>query len=92
MESDRYFGTMDDPGIPRQQSMKRMADKLQRNTTMADVARLAGVGKMTVSRVLTGSAGVSKDTAERVYRAIKILHYQPNEVARISVTLLRSFH
>lgn len=62
--------------------MKRMADKLQRNTTMADVARLAGVGKMTVSRVLTGSAGVSKDTAERVYRAIKILHYQPNEVAR----------
>jgi LacI family transcriptional regulator len=62
--------------------MKKMADKLHRNTTMADVARLAGVGKMTVSRVLTGSASVSTDTAERVYRAIKILHYQPNEVAR----------
>jgi LacI family transcriptional regulator len=58
------------------------ADMIQRNTTMADVARLAGVGKMTVSRVLTGSAKVSKATAERVYRAIKILHYQPNEVAR----------
>jgi LacI family transcriptional regulator len=55
---------------------------IQRNATMADVARLAGVGKMTVSRVLTGSAGVSATTAERVYRAIKILHYQPNEVAR----------
>lgn len=55
---------------------------IQRNTTMADVARLAGVGKMTVSRVLTGSARVSQATAERVYRAIKILHYQPNEVAR----------
>jgi len=55
---------------------------IQRNATMADVARLAGVGKMTVSRVLTGSAGVSAATAERVYRAIKILRYQPNEVAR----------
>ncbi len=59
-----------------------MADKSQRNTTMADVARLAGVGKMTVSRVLTGSASVSRETAERVYRAIRILNYQPNEVAR----------
>jgi LacI family transcriptional regulator len=60
----------------------KKAEMIQRNTTMADVARLAGVGKMTVSRVLTGSASVSKATAERVYRAIKILHYQPNEVAR----------
>lgn len=55
---------------------------IQRNTTMADVARLAGVGKMTISRVLNGSASVSEATAERVRRAIKILHYQPNEVAR----------
>lgn len=55
---------------------------MQRNTTMADVARLAGVGKMTVSRVLNGSGTVSEATAERVYRAIKVLHYQPNEVAR----------
>jgi LacI family transcriptional regulator len=58
------------------------AEMIQRNTTMADVALLAGVGKMTVSRVLTGSARVSAETAKRVYRAIKILHYQPNEVAR----------
>jgi LacI family transcriptional regulator len=58
------------------------ADMIQRNATMADVARLAGVGKKTVSRVLTGSASVSAATAERVYRAIKVLHYQPNEVAR----------
>lgn len=62
--------------------MKKTAAKLQRNATMADVARLAGVGNMTVSRVLTGSASVTEATAERVWRAIKALHYQPNEVAR----------
>jgi LacI family transcriptional regulator len=55
---------------------------------MADVAQLAGVGKMTVSRLLSGSANVSKDTAERVQRAIRMLNYQPNELARS----LRSVH
>lgn len=49
---------------------------------MADVAKLAGVGKMTVSRLLSGSANVSKQTAERVQRAIRLLNYQPNELAR----------
>lgn len=55
---------------------------------MADVARLAGVGKMTVSRVLSGSANVSGPTADRVHRAIRMLNYQPNELARS----LRSLH
>ena len=55
---------------------------------MADVAKLAGVGKMTVSRLLSGSANVSKDTADRVHRAIRMLNYQPNELARS----LRSVH
>src|ERR1700739_253951 len=53
-----------------------------RTTTMADVAKLAGVGKMTVSRLLSGSANVSKDTAERVQRAIRMLNTHPNERAR----------
>jgi LacI family transcriptional regulator len=61
---------------------------VSRSTTMADVAKLAGVGKMTVSRLLSGSANVSRDTAERVQRAIRILNYQPNELARS----LRSVH
>ncbi len=55
---------------------------------MADVAQLAGVGKMTVSRLLSGSAKVSKETADRVHRAIRMLNYQPNELARS----LRSVH
>jgi len=49
---------------------------------MNDVARLAGVGTMTVSRVLNGSAKVSEDAARRVEAAIEQLNYRPNEMAR----------
>lgn len=49
---------------------------------MSDVARLAGVGTMTVSRVLSGSVRVSEETTRRVFDAIATLNYRPNEVAR----------
>lgn len=49
---------------------------------MRDVADLAGVGTMTVSRVLNGTAHVSEETSRRVYQAIKQLHYKPNQAAR----------
>ena len=49
---------------------------------MSDVARLAGVGTMTVSRVLSGSAGVTEETARRVQTAVEQLRYRPNELAR----------
>lgn len=68
--------------------LERKHEAVRRSTTMADVARLAGVGKMTVSRVLSGSAKVSEPTAARVQRAIRMLNYQPNELARS----LRSHH
>jgi LacI family transcriptional regulator len=55
---------------------------MNRKPTMNDVARAANVGTMTVSRVLNGSAHVSTETAERVYKAIKKLGYRPNEMAR----------
>jgi len=55
---------------------------MPRNPTMADVAKLAGVGTMTVSRLLSGSVTVSEETAKRIHRAIQKLNYQPNEVAR----------
>jgi len=55
---------------------------VQRKPTMNDVARLAGVGTMTVSRVLNGSAKVSDDAAQRVQTAIQQLNYRPNEMAR----------
>jgi LacI family transcriptional regulator len=49
---------------------------------MNDVARLAGVGTMTVSRVLNGSAKVSEGASKRVQAAIEQLNYRPNEMAR----------
>jgi len=55
---------------------------LHQKPTMSDVARLAGVGTMTVSRVLSGTVRVSADTARRVQAAIDQLNYRPNELAR----------
>ena len=49
---------------------------------MIEVARLADVGTMTVSRVLNQSAHVSPETARRVHAAIERLGYRPNEMAR----------
>ncbi len=49
---------------------------------MSDVARLAGVGTMTVSRVLSGTVRVSAETTERVQTAIEQLKYRPNVLAR----------
>lgn len=56
---------------------------MHRKPTMSDVARLAGVGTMTVSRVLNGTVPVSKETARRVQTAIDQLKYRPNELARV---------
>jgi len=58
------------------------ADSSLRKPTMSDVARLAGVGTMTVSRVLSGTVPVSEETAQRVQTAIEQLNYRPNELAR----------
>jgi LacI family transcriptional regulator len=49
---------------------------------MSDVAKLAGVSTMTVSRVLNDSANVTDDTRDRVNKAVQHLQYQRNEIAR----------
>lgn len=51
-------------------------------TTIKDVARLAGVGIGTVSRVLNNQDGVSALTRERVLNAIQSLNFRPNASAR----------
>lgn len=50
--------------------------------SMKDVARLAGVGMGTVSRVLNDSGYVSKDVRIRVNEAVKALNYTPNHNAQ----------
>ena len=52
-----------------------------RKPTMQDVARLAGVSTMTVSRVLTEPGVVAEETRERVQRAVEQLGYVPDKVA-----------
>ncbi|HEY1016450.1 MAG TPA: LacI family DNA-binding transcriptional regulator [Herpetosiphonaceae bacterium] len=54
--------------------------------TIKDVARRAGVGIATVSRVLNGSPSVRPATRERVLAAIRDLDYRPNQAARQLVT------
>src|SRR5262245_28900682 len=49
---------------------------------MRDVAARAGVGVMTVSRVVNGRGGVSPERSARVWRAIEKLDYQHNVTAR----------
>jgi LacI family transcriptional regulator len=49
---------------------------------MQDVARLAGVGLMTVSRALNKSGPVSEEVRRRVLQAVADLNYRPNEAAR----------
>lgn len=50
--------------------------------TVADVARLAGVSAMTVSRVVNGDPGVRPERRAAVQAAIAALNYRPNPAAR----------
>lgn len=47
-----------------------------------EVAKRAGVGIATVSRVINNSGYVGKKTREKVEAVIKELNYKPNEIAR----------
>jgi LacI family transcriptional regulator len=52
------------------------------NITIADVAKLAQVSKMSVSRVLNDQAGVSEKTRQRILEAVEQLGYVPNPSLR----------
>lgn len=52
------------------------------NVTIADVAELAQVSKMSVSRVLNGQSGVSDKTRQRILEAVSQLGYVPNANSR----------
>lgn len=50
--------------------------------TIYDIARVAGVSKSTVSRVLNKQTNISPEAREKVLKAIEELNYQPNKLAR----------
>ena len=55
---------------------------MHKTSTINDVARLAGVSKRTVSRVINGSLSVGDSTRARVEKIISELNYSPNTQAR----------
>jgi LacI family transcriptional regulator len=64
------------------QAATRTSRRLAREPTILDVAALAGVSKSTVSNVIRGSDEVAQATRATVERAIEILGYRPNALAR----------
>ncbi len=56
------------------------------HTTIHDVARMAGVGIGTVSRVLNDHPSVRPATREKVLAAIAQLHFKPNPIARSMIS------
>ena len=62
-----------------------MSQKLPKNNkvSLAEVARQAGVSKMTASRVLRNEGGYSEDTRAKVMAKVDELGYLPNRLATV---------
>ncbi len=58
----------------------------ERSPTLEDVARVAGVSRATVSRVVNGIRNVDQDIQDAVRTAIEKIGYAPNHAARSLVT------
>lgn len=54
--------------------------------TIHDVARIAGVGIGTVSRVINNNPGVKPKTREKVLAAVNQLNYKPDPIARSMIS------
>lgn len=68
---------------PKNVIAQKRSPKLGSAPTVADVARLAGVGAITVSRVVNENGYVSIEKRKKIEDAIKKLGYRPNQAARI---------
>ncbi|MBS0849649.1 trehalose operon repressor TreR [Citrobacter sp. JGM124] len=55
---------------------------MQNRLTIKDIARLSGVGKSTVSRVLNNESGVSASTRERIEAVMQQHNFAPSRSAR----------
>lgn len=65
-----------------EQNGSKPATEKKRHPTIVDIAKLAGVAPMTVSRFINESGYVSQQARAKVERAIKELNYHPNGLAR----------
>ena len=68
--------------------MTKKADS--KNVTINDIARLSGVSKKTVSRIINNSPLVRKDTREKVEALMREVGYAPDPLAR-GLAFRRSF-
>ncbi len=68
----------------------KIADRSLSKPTINDVARVAGVSKKTVSRVINRSPLLNDETRDRVQQVIRQLGYVPNPQAR-ALALRRNF-
>ncbi len=77
-------------------SLRKKADSdattrpLGRAATINDIARLSGVSKKTVSRIINNSPLVRKDTREKVEALMREVGYAPDPLAR-GLAFRRSF-
>jgi len=71
------------------ESKNTQEQKAQGPVTMRDVAREAGVSRMTVSRALRQDSPVSKETRERILKVVRDMNYVPDQMAG-SLTTKRS--
>ena len=55
---------------------------MKQRVTIADVAKVAGVSKQTVSRAINNKGEISLATKEKVMAAVQQLGYQPNRQAQ----------
>lgn len=55
---------------------------MQNRLTIKDIARLSGVGKSTVSRVINNESGVNPDTRARILQVIEQHNFHPSKSAR----------
>ena len=53
----------------------------RQTVTMRDVARVAGVSRMTVSRALKKDSPVSEKTRERILKVVREMNYVPDQMA-----------
>ena len=52
-----------------------------KSVTMEDVAKAAGVSRMTVSRALRADGSVSESTRERILKIVNKMNYLPDQMA-----------